>query len=97
MTACLRDIFFVLRPGLSQFPHLAQEKTSILKTRRSSPAQLSLGAPLSMLDCNANPGIFYPPGQFGSADFILSLQPDGHRAFLAHILDCALRAARPRT
>jgi hypothetical protein len=25
-------------------PHLAQEKTSTLKTRRSSPAQSSLGA-----------------------------------------------------
>jgi len=50
---------------------------------------------LFMLDCNANPGVFYPPESFGSADFILSLEPDGHRHFLTHIIDGALRAARP--
>ncbi|MFY0581636.1 D-alanine--D-alanine ligase [Cystobacter fuscus] len=47
---------------------------------------------LFMLDCNANPGVFYPPDQPGSADFILSLQPHGHRDFLLHIIDCARRA-----
>ncbi|ATB28995.1 D-alanine--D-alanine ligase [Melittangium boletus] len=50
---------------------------------------------LFMLDCNANPGVFYPPDAFGSADFILSLQPEGHRTFLTHIIEGALRAARP--
>lgn len=59
--------------------------------------RMDAGGALYMLDCNANPGVFYPPGQFGSADFILSLQPNGHRAFLSHIIDCALRAARPRS
>lgn len=48
---------------------------------------------LFMLDCNANPGVFYPPDQPGSADLILSLQPNGHRDFLLHIIDCARRAA----
>lgn len=48
---------------------------------------------LFMLDCNANPGVFYPPDAFGTADLILSLEPEGHRTFLAHILDSALRAA----
>jgi D-alanine-D-alanine ligase len=51
---------------------------------------------LFMLDCNANPGVFYPPDQMGSADFILSLQPHGHRDFLLRIIDCALREARSR-
>jgi D-alanine-D-alanine ligase len=51
---------------------------------------------LFMLDCNANPGVFYPPDQPGSADFILSLQPHGHRDFLLHIIECARRAARAR-
>jgi D-alanine-D-alanine ligase len=51
---------------------------------------------LYMLDCNANPGVFYPPDQPGSADFILSLEPHGHRDFLRHIIDCARRAARPQ-
>ena len=49
---------------------------------------------LYMLDCNANPGVFYPPDQPGSADFILSLEPHGHRDFLQHIIDCAVRARR---
>jgi D-alanine-D-alanine ligase len=48
---------------------------------------------LFMLDCNANPGVFYPPNEPGSADFILSLQPNGHRDFLLHIIACARRAA----
>jgi D-alanine-D-alanine ligase-like ATP-grasp enzyme len=46
---------------------------------------------LYTLEINPNCGIFYPEDAFGSADFILSLEPGGHRAFLLHILDCALR------
>lgn len=48
---------------------------------------------LFLLDCNASPGIFYAPGQFGSADFILAQQPEGHRRFLSHIIACALHRA----
>ncbi len=51
---------------------------------------------LFMLDCNANPGVFYPPESFGSADFILSLEPGGHHAFLTGIIEGALRAAGRR-
>ena len=58
--------------------------------------RMDAGGHLYMLDCNANPGVFYPPDQQGSADLILSLEPHGHRDFLRHILDCALRAPRSR-
>jgi D-alanine-D-alanine ligase len=48
------------------------------------------------LEINTNCGIFYPPETPGSADVILSYDPGGHRAFLRHILRCALvRAGRP--
>ncbi len=46
---------------------------------------------LYMLEINPNCGIFYPPGQFGSADEILAASPGGHRAFAEHILATALR------
>ncbi|HEY0094338.1 MAG TPA: hypothetical protein VGB96_08440, partial [Archangium sp.] len=55
---------------------------------------------LFLLDVNPNCGVFYPPGQFGSADFILSQEPAGQRGFLEHIIACALRrqeARRPRS
>ncbi len=77
---------------------MAEETFLAVGARGYSRSDIRMDADgtLYMIDCNANPGIFYPPGQFGSADFILSLQPDAHRAFLRHIIDCALRAARPR-
>lgn len=50
-----------------------------------------------VLDVNPNPGIFYPPGQLATADFILSQSPGGHRGFLQYILDRAFaRQARQR-
>jgi len=47
---------------------------------------------LFMLEINPNCGLFYPPDAMGSADFILSYDPRGHR----HFLDTILRAARKR-
>jgi D-alanine-D-alanine ligase len=44
-----------------------------------------------LLEINPNCGVFYPQGQFGSADFILANDPAGHRGFLKHLLACALR------
>lgn len=44
-----------------------------------------------VLEINPNCGIFYPEGQFGSADVILAHDPAGHRGFLLHLLECALR------
>jgi D-alanine-D-alanine ligase-like ATP-grasp enzyme len=44
-----------------------------------------------LLEINPNCGIFYPPDAFGSADIILSSEPDGHRGFLEHLLFCARR------
>jgi D-alanine-D-alanine ligase-like ATP-grasp enzyme len=67
---------------------------SRLDVRRDAAGRLFL------LDVNTSCGVFYPPGSFGSADFILSLDPAGHRGFLEHIIACALRrqeARRPRS
>ncbi len=44
-----------------------------------------------MLEINPNCGVFYPEGQYGSADFILANDPGGHRGFLKHLLACAIR------
>lgn len=46
---------------------------------------------LYLLDVNPNCGLFYPPGEEGSADRILLASPGGHRAFLDLILRSALR------
>ncbi len=54
---------------------------------------------LFLLDVNSACGVFYPPGEFGSADLILSQDPAGQRGFLEHIIASALRrqaARRPR-
>jgi D-alanine-D-alanine ligase-like ATP-grasp enzyme len=54
---------------------------------------------LFLLDVNSSCGVFYPPGEYGSADLILSQDPAGQRGFLEHIIACALRrqaARRPR-
>lgn len=45
---------------------------------------------LFMLEINANCGIFYPPGQEGSADFILMQHPEGHRGFIDRIIRAGL-------
>lgn len=44
-----------------------------------------------LLEINPNCGIFYPEGQFGSADVILANDSGGHRAFLEHLIACAKR------
>jgi D-alanine-D-alanine ligase len=44
-----------------------------------------------LLEINPNCGMFYPEGEFGSADFILAADPAGHRGFLLHLIECALR------
>ncbi len=54
---------------------------------------------LHVLEINPNPGVFYPDGAYGGADEILAADPLGHRGFLLHAIDGALRrhaAARPR-
>jgi D-alanine-D-alanine ligase-like ATP-grasp enzyme len=45
---------------------------------------------LYMLEINANCGIFYPPGQEGSADFILLYDPAGPQPFVDAMLRVAL-------
>ena len=42
------------------------------------------------LEINANPGLFYPPDDPGSADAILHRSPGGHRALLQTLLDYAV-------
>jgi D-alanine-D-alanine ligase len=51
-----------------------------------------------MLEINANPGVFYPLEDPGTADLILTLSPGGHGAFADQILRAALnrRARRHR-
>ncbi|MFI5458886.1 MAG: SET domain-containing protein-lysine N-methyltransferase [Isosphaerales bacterium] len=51
---------------------------------------------LHMLDVNPNPCVFYPPGNLGRADVILSHSPGGHLAFLQHILNSGLRRREQR-
>ena len=48
-----------------------------------------------LLEINPNCAVFYPEGQFGSADFILASDPVGHSGFLEHLLACA-RCRRDR-
>ena len=49
-----------------------------------------------LLEINPNCGVFYPDGQFGSADLILARDPAGHRGFLEHLLACAVRRRERR-
>mmetsp|Transcript_1330 Transcript_1330/g.2515 ORF Transcript_1330/g.2515 Transcript_1330/m.2515 type:complete len:529 (-) Transcript_1330:308-1894(-) len=50
-----------------------------------------------VLEINPNCGIFYPKDSAGSADNILMQDPAGHRGFILHILECALRRQRRTT
>eukprot|EP00906_Rhabdomonas_costata_P007493 RCo010721 len=60
---------------------------------RSDPS----GENLYLLEMNPNCGIFYPPGSFGSADMILSLDPTtSHRRFLENLITCALKDQRAK-
>ncbi|MSQ83518.1 MAG: SET domain-containing protein-lysine N-methyltransferase [Myxococcales bacterium] len=47
-----------------------------------------------LLEINPNCGVFYPPGEFGSADLILATDATGHRDFLDHILQLAVARQR---
>jgi D-alanine-D-alanine ligase len=47
-----------------------------------------------MLEINPNCGVFYPPHEPGSADFILLNDPHGHAGFLNLILRSALKRRR---
>ncbi|KAG2482940.1 hypothetical protein HYH03_018165 [Edaphochlamys debaryana] len=52
---------------------------------------------LWLLEINPQCGVLYPPGQHGSADFILALDPSrkhDHMAFIRSILDTALERHR---
>ncbi len=53
--------------------------------------RLSTTGEVFFLEINPNCGVFYPEGSYGSADFILARDPGGHRGFLQHLIDCALR------
>jgi D-alanine-D-alanine ligase len=44
-----------------------------------------------LIEINPNCAVFYPEGQYGSADFILASNPAGHRGFLQHLLARAIR------
>jgi len=82
--------------------HLAQRVFTVLKGVGYARLDVRVDAAgrLFLLDVNPACGVFYPPGQFGSADLILSLDPAGQRGFLEHLIACALRrqeARRPRS
>jgi D-alanine-D-alanine ligase len=49
---------------------------------------------LFLLEINPNCGIFYPPNEPGSADFILVNDPLGHQGFLDLILKSAIMKKR---
>jgi len=54
---------------------------------------------LCVLEINPNPDVFNPEGAYASADIVLESDPAGHRGFLEHLIECALRRrdrARPR-
>jgi D-alanine-D-alanine ligase len=53
--------------------------------------RVDAGGGVYLLEINPYCGVFYPDGQFGSADFILANDPAGHRGFLQHLLACAFR------
>jgi len=45
---------------------------------------------LYLLEINPNCGVFFPPAELGSADFILTQHPEGHRGFIERIIRAAL-------
>jgi D-alanine-D-alanine ligase-like ATP-grasp enzyme len=52
---------------------------------------------LFMLEINPNCELFYPPGDEGSADFILLNDPAGHQGFVDTIIRTALKRNREQT
>jgi D-alanine-D-alanine ligase len=93
----------VSEPALeARLQHLGQRIFSAMKGVGYARLDVRMGPDgrLFLLDVNPSCGVFYPPGQFGSADIILSHEPSGQRGFLEHIIACALRrqeARRPRS
>lgn len=93
----------VADPALeTRLKHLAQRVFAAMKGVGYSRLDVRMGpdGKLFLLDVNTSCGVFYPPGQYGSADLILSQDPAGQRGFLEHIIACALRrqsVRRPRT
>jgi len=53
--------------------------------------RMNAAGEIHLLEINPNCGVFYPEGQFGSADYILANDPGGHRGFLQHLITCAIR------
>jgi hypothetical protein len=51
---------------------------------------------LWFLDINFACSVFYPAGYEGSADYILRLDPGGHRGFLRHIIEAGMARHRRR-
>ena len=57
--------------------------------------QVSADGGVYFLEINPNCGVLYPPGQHGSADFILGIDPAAsHAAFLDAIIEAALARRR---
>jgi D-alanine-D-alanine ligase len=44
-----------------------------------------------MLEINPNCGVYYPPGDAGSADLCLLQDPEGHAGFTRRLIRAALR------
>jgi D-alanine-D-alanine ligase len=60
--------------------------------------RMSSDGELYMLEINPNAGMFYPPDEPGTADFILKYDPRGHKFFVANLFRAALaRHARKQT
>ena len=54
------------------------------------------GAPVRMLEINANCGIYFPPDSYGGADVALTLDPDGHAALAQRLVEACLWRHRKR-
>jgi len=50
-----------------------------------------------MLEINSNCGVYYEPSAYGSADFCLSLDPDGHAGFTKQLVAVAFARHAKRT
>lgn len=60
--------------------------------------RMSLDGELFMLEINPNAGMFYPPEDPGTADFILKYDPRGHKYFVENLFRAALaRHSRRQT
>lgn len=57
--------------------------------------RMDLNGEIYLLEINPNCGVFYPPHEPGSADFVLMNDPRGHAGFLDLILRSAAKRKRP--